>query len=260
MNEPGDLLLCIDVGNTQTVLGIYRGKDLLATWRIRSDRERTADEYGHLVNDLLKGRGFDPSSLLGICISCVVPPAIQALEGMSETNFGIKPLVIGPGVKTGMPIMYDNPKEVGADRIANTVAAFERYRSPLIVIDFGTAITFDVVSGKGEYLGGVIFPGIQISLDALFLKASKLPRVELEKPPNVVGKNTIHSIQSGIIHGYAGLVDSLVMRIQKEMEEVPYVIATGGFVAVLAQESETIKEVLPDLTLEGLRILFQRNS
>lgn len=254
-----DLLLCIDVGNTQTVLGIYRARNLLATWRIRSDRDRTADEYGHLINDLLRGKGFDPSTLIGICVSCVVPPAIQALEKMAHEAFDIKPLVIGPGIKTGMPIMYDNPREVGADRIANTVAAFERYRRALIVIDFGTAITFDVVSEKGEYLGGVIFPGIQISLDALFLKASKLPRVELEKPPGVVGRNTITSIQSGIIHGYVGLVDALVLKIREEMKVDPHVVATGGFAAFIAEESSVIKEVLPDLTLEGLRILFERN-
>lgn len=255
-----DLLLCVDVGNTQTVLGIYRDSDLLATWRIRSDRDRTADEYGHLINDLLRGKGYDPSSLRGIIVSCVVPPAVQALEDMAEANFSLKPLVVGPGIKTGMSIMYENPKEVGADRIANTVAAYERFSKALIVIDFGTAITFDVISDSGEYLGGVIFPGVQISLDALFLKASKLPRVELEKPPHVVGRNTISSIQSGIIHGYAGLVDSLVLKIKAEMKGDPYVIATGGFAAVLSQESKTIKEVFPDLTLEGLRILYERNS
>ncbi|TNF45987.1 type III pantothenate kinase, partial [bacterium] len=245
-----DRLLCIDVGNTQTVLGTFLGWEITDRWRIRSDRARTADEYGHLIKDLLRGTGCDSDSLLGIVISCVVPPARQALIEMSRTGFKIDPLVIGPGIKTGMPILYDNPKEVGADRIANTVAAYERYRKALIVIDFGTAITFDVVSVDGEYLGGVIFPGIQISLDALFLKASKLPRVELEKPKTVIGKNTIGSIQSGIIHGYACLVDSLVGKISGEMIDEPFVVATGGLSSVLAGESEVIREVLPDLTLE----------
>ena len=253
------LLLCIDVGNTQTVLGTFRGWEITDRWRIRSDRGRTADEYGHLIKDLLRGSGCDSDSLAGIVVSCVVPPARQALIEMSKTGFNMEPLVIGPGIKTGMPILYDNPKEVGADRIANTVAAFERYKKALIVIDFGTAITFDVVSANGEYVGGVIFPGIQISLDALFLKASKLPRVELEMPKNVIGKNTINSIQSGIIHGYACLVDSLVDRISREMNDSPYVVATGGLSSVLAGESRSIKEVLPDLTLEGLRILYERN-
>jgi type III pantothenate kinase len=254
-----DLLLCIDVGNTQTVLGTFLGWEITDRWRIRSDRARTADEYGHLIKDLLRGSGSDSSSLGGIVISCVVPPARQALIEMSKTGFNLDPLVIGPGIKTGMPILYDNPKEVGADRIANTVAAYERHKKALIVIDFGTAITFDVVSVDGEYLGGVIFPGIQISLDALFQKASKLPRVELEKPKEVIGKDTISSIQSGIIYGYTCLVDSLVGRISREMKEDPHVVATGGLSQMLAGESRAIQEVLPDLTLEGLRILYERN-
>lgn len=254
-----NLLLCIDVGNTQTVLGTFLGWDITERWRIRSDRDRTADEYGHLIKDLLRGSGCESDSLTGIVVSCVVPPARQALIEMSQTGFNLEPLVIGPGIKTGMPILYDNPKEVGADRIANTVAAYERYRKPLIVIDFGTAITFDVVSAQGEYVGGVIFPGIQISLDALFLKASKLPRVELEMPKNVIGKNTISSIQSGIIHGYTCLVDSLVEKIIGEMNERPHVVATGGLSSVLVGESRSIQEFLPDLTLEGLRILYERN-
>ncbi|GBE15143.1 type III pantothenate kinase [bacterium BMS3Abin14] len=254
-----DLLLCIDVGNTQTVLGTFSGLKVTSRWRIRSDRGRTADEYGHLIKDLLRSSDLDIDSLKGIAISCVVPPARQALVEMSKSSFGIDPIVVGPGIRTGMSILYDNPKEVGADRIANTVAAYEHFKRALIVIDFGTAITFDVVSGNGDYLGGVIFPGIQISLDALFLKASKLPRVELESPPSVIGRDTIGSIQSGIVYGYAGLVDSLVKKIGEEMVEAPYVVATGGMTPVLAGESQTIMEVLPDLTLEGLRILYDRN-
>jgi len=255
-----EMLLCIDVGNTQTVLGAFSGEKLVSRWRIRSDRRRTADEYSHLIKDLLKGDGIDTSSLNGVAISCVVPPARQPLIDMSNASFGIDPLMIGPGIKTGMSILYDNPKEVGADRIANTVAAYEKYRRALIVIDFGTAITFDVVSSSGDYIGGVIFPGVQISLDALFLKASKLPRVELEIPQCVVGKDTISSIQSGIIYGYSGLIDSLVVRISNEMGNDPYVVATGGSVGLLAGQSEAISEVLPDLTLEGLYILYGRNK
>jgi len=255
-----DLLLCIDVGNTQTVLGIYQGRKITSRWRIHSDRDRTADEYIHLIRDLLRSDGVDEASLKGISISCVVPPARQALIDMAGTAFGIDPLVVGPGIKTGMPILYDNPREVGADRIANSVAAYERYKKALIVIDFGTAITFDVVSQSGEYQGGVIFPGIQISLDALFLQAAKLPRVELEKPRSVIGKDTISSVQAGIIFGYASLVDSLVDKIAAESGEEPMVVATGGLARVISDESDTISETLPDLTLEGLRILWERNQ
>lgn len=255
-----DLLLCIDVGNTQTVLGMYKDQDLIYRWRIRSDRDRTADEYRHIVTDLMRGEGIDDDSLRGICIACVVPPALGPVIEMSRVSFGTEPLVIGPGIRTGMPILYDNPKEVGADRIVNSVAAFERFHRDLVVIDFGTAITFDVISAAGEYLGGVIFPGINISLDALFLKAAKLPRVELEKPQKVVGRTTISSIQSGIIYGYSGLVDSLVDRIASELGTDPYVVATGGLAGVVSSESRRIREVLPDLTLEGLRLLYERNQ
>jgi type III pantothenate kinase len=255
-----DLLLCIDVGNTQTVLGIFRGNEITSRWRIRSDRDRTADEYSHLIKDLLRGDGVDGSFLRGVCVSSVVPPARQALIDMSISDFDLVPLMVGPGVKSGMPILYDNPREVGADRIANAVAAYERFRKALIVIDFGTAITFDVISAAGEYIGGVIFPGVQISLDALFLKAAKLPRVELEKPAQIVGRDTISSIQSGIIYGYAGLVDSIVEKIDLEMGVKATVVATGGLAGGISGEARCISEVIPDLTLEGLRILWERNE
>jgi type III pantothenate kinase len=255
-----DLLLCIDVGNTQTVLGIFKGRKITSRWRVHSDRDRTADEYIHLIRDLLNNDKVDESRLKGVSISCVVPTAIQALIDMAHSAFRIEPLVVGPGIRTGMPILYDNPKEVGADRIANAVAAYERTGRELVVIDFGTAITFDVVSKAGEYVGGVIFPGIQISLDALFMKASKLPRVELERPPSVVGKDTISSIQSGIVFGYASMVDSVVEKISAEMGMDPHITATGGLAQVIAGESNTISEVLPDLTLEGLKILWERNQ
>ncbi len=255
-----DLLLCIDVGNTQTVLGIFRGKEITSRWRIRSDRERTADEYSHLIRDLLRGDGIDESDIAGMSVSSVVPPARQALIGMAKATLDIEPLMVGPGMKTGMPILYDNPREVGADRIANAVAAYERFKRDLIVIDFGTAITFDVITAAGEYQGGVIFPGVQISLDALFRKAAKLPRVELEKPDTVVGRDTISSIQSGIVNGYAGLVDSIVGKIIAETGTEPLVVATGGLSAIIASETTTIAELLPDLTLEGLKILWERNK
>ncbi len=255
-----DLLLCIDVGNTQTVLGIFRGKEITSRWRIRSDRERTADEYSHLIRDLLRGDGIDESDIAGMSVSSVVPPARQALIEMAKATLGIEPLMVGPGMKTGMPILYDNPREVGADRIANAVAAYERYKRDLIVIDFGTAITFDVITAAGEYQGGVIFPGVQISLDALFRKAAKLPRVELEKPGNVVGRDTISSIQSGIVYGYGGLVDSIVGKIVAEIGTEPLVVATGGLSPIIASETTTIDELLPDLTLEGLKILWERNK
>ncbi len=255
-----DLLLCIDVGNTQTVLGVFRGSEITSRWRIRSDRDRTADEYSHLIKDLLRGGGVDETSLRGVCVSSVVPPARQALIDMSISDFDLVPLMVGPGIKTGMPILYDNPREVGADRIANAVAAYERFRKALVVIDFGTAITFDVISAAGEYIGGVIFPGVQISLDALFLKAAKLPRVELEKPSQIVGRDTISSIQSGIIYGYAGLVDSIVEKIDLEMGVRATVVATGGLASGISGEARCIKEVIPDLTLEGLRILWERNE
>lgn len=255
-----DLLLCIDVGNTQTVLGIFRGTEITSRWRIKSDRERTADEYSHLIKDLLRGDGVDKGSLKGVCVSSVVPPARQALIDMSMADFDIVPLMVGPGIKTGMPILYDNPREVGADRIANAVAAYERFQKALVVIDFGTAITFDVISAAGEYVGGLIFPGIQISLDALFLKAAKLPRVELEKPSRVVGRDTISSIQSGITYGYAGLVESLVEKIEGETKAGATVVATGGLAGGISAETDCISEVIPDLTLEGLRILYERNE
>lgn len=255
-----DLLLCIDVGNTQTVLGLFRGTEITSRWRIKSDSERTADEYSHLIKDLLRGDGVGKGSLKGVCVSSVVPPARQALIDMSLADFDILPLVVGPGIKTGMPILYDNPREVGADRIANAVAAYERFREALVVIDFGTAITFDVISAAGEYVGGLIFPGIQISLDALFLKAAKLPRVELEKPPRVVGRDTISSIQSGITYGYAGLVESIVEKIEGETNARARVVATGGLAGGISSETDCISEVIPDLTLEGLRILYERNE
>jgi len=253
------LLLVIDVGNSNIVLGIYDGNSLLKDWRVSTDKSKTTDEYGILVNDLfrLAGLGFD--SVKGIIISSVVPTLTGVLEKLSQQYFGFKPYVVGPGIKTGMPIHYDNPREVGADRIVNSVAGFEKYHSPLIIVDFGTATTFDYVNKKGEYCGGAIAPGLMISMEALFQKASKLPRVEIVKPPALIAKNTVNSMQAGIYYGYVGLVDEIVNRMKTECREKPLVIATGGLAGLIAPESRTIEKIEEYLTLDGLRILYQRN-
>jgi type III pantothenate kinase len=254
------MLLVIDVGNTNTVLGLYDDDDLVHDWRLRTVVDHTVDEYGMLIYNLYKNSKVSPRAIKAIIISCVVPPMLHILEPLCKKYFNIKPMIVGPGIKTGMPIYYDNPREVGADRIVNAVAAFERYKGDIIVVDFGTATTFDYVSAKGEYMGGCICPGIMISSEALFQKAAKLPRIEIIRPKTVIGKDTVSSMQAGILYGYASLVDGLVERIKGEVKSDPKVIATGGLAKIIASETKSIHVVDDMLTLEGLRIIYKRNS
>lgn len=257
------MLLAVDVGNTALSLGIYDGAELRAEWTVATDRRKTQDEYGMLLLALLEYQGFQPDDIHAVVLASSVPPVVPTLDRMFQKYFHVKPLVVGPGVKTGVVIRYDNPREVGSDRIVITVAAFEKYGGPLIVVDFGTATIFDVISKEGEYLGGVMAPGINVSVEALFTQAAKLPRIELVKPKTVLARNTIHAMQSGVIFGFAGQVDEVVARLKEEMGAAAHglkVIATGDMAELVAPETAVIETIDPYLNLEGLRVIYERNQ
>ncbi len=257
------MILVLDVGNTNTVLGVFQDKELLVEWRLSTDSKKTADEYGIQVMQLFYQTNIETQLIRGVIISSVVPNTMYSLEHMIRKYFKLIPMIVGPGIKTGINVKYDNPKEVGADRIVNAVSAHEIYKRSLILIDFGTATTFCAISKEANYLGGTICPGIKISSEALFERAAKLPRVELIKPDTVICKNTVSSMQAGIIYGYIGQVDYIVNRMKIEMvnmgEEEPFIVATGGLAKVISEESSTIDEVHANLTLEGLRMIYEKN-
>lgn len=255
------MMLAVDIGNTNIVLGVYKQRELLHHFRLNTARQSTVDEYGVLIYNLFNMSGLSLKDIEGVIISSVVPPLVQVIVEMCEKYIGKDPLLVGPGIKTGLNLRYENPREVGADRIVNAVAAIERYKCPLVVVDFGTATTFDCIDAGANYLGGAIVPGLGISTEALYQRASKLPRIELEKPKKVIGRNTVHAMQAGIIFGYAGQVEGIVRRIKQEMNvPVLKVIATGGLAPLIAGETDCIDEVNPMLTLEGLRIIYDRNK
>ncbi|MBA7665979.1 Type III pantothenate kinase [subsurface metagenome] len=252
------MLLAIDIGNTNIVLGVFRGRKLIHHWKIQTESEKTSDEYGVTMLNLFSLSGPEKTEIKAVIISSVVPPLTPIFEDLSKRLFKVKPVVVGPGLKTGMAILYENPLEVGADRVVAAVGAYEKHGGPCIVVDFGTATTFDAVSSKGEYLGGAIAPGIQISAEALYLKTAKLPRIEIKKPKEAIGRTTVTSMQSGLYFGYVGLVSKIIEEIKRELGEGTTVISTGGFGAQISHEISSIDIHEPDLVLEGLQVLHQR--
>ncbi len=254
------MILVVDVGNTNIVFGVYEGKKLLRHWRFSTKQTATEDEYGLMMVQALSFDGFHVDQIEGVIISSVVPPLMPVLEKISIRYLKHEPLVVGPGIKTGLNIRYENPREVGADRIVNAVAAIDKYGSPLLVVDFGTATTFDYIDEKGQYIGGAITPGIGISTEALYRSAAKLPRIELAAPGSVIGRNTVQSMQAGIIHGYAGQVDGIARKIKREFNPNVKVIATGGYADLISAESEEVEVVDLLLTLHGLRLIYEKNQ
>ncbi|PYQ73759.1 MAG: type III pantothenate kinase [Acidobacteria bacterium] len=258
------MLLAIDAGNTNIVLGVFDGETLVQSWRLQTLRERTSDELGLLVDGLFAHSKIERVQVRGVILGSVVPPLTPTLRAMTQRYFGVTALSIEPGVETGMPILYENPAEVGADRIVNGVAAYEKFGRgagrPLIVVDFGTATTLDAITAQGEYLGGAICPGVQISADALFQRAARLPRIDVRKPARIVGRTTVGAMESGLFYGYVGMVEGLVRRMTDELGGSAISVATGGLADVIAPETPVIQHVDPDLTLHGLRIVWQRNQ
>jgi type III pantothenate kinase len=253
-------LFCVDIGNTNIVMGLYQGKTLVTHWRIATDHQKMADEYAMLILDLFQRAGQDPAAVEGVIVASVVPPLTSIFEKLSERYFHQAPLVVRGGVRTGVHIRYDNPQEVGADRVVNAVAAYHRYGGPACVVDFGTATTFDALSAEGDYLGGAIAPGIGIAAEALFQRTAKLPRIDLTRPPGVIGKNTVESMRSGLLFGYVGLVEGIVARFRAELGAGMKVIGTGGLAPLIAAETAVIDAVDPWLTLEGLRLIWEMNQ
>ena len=255
-----NMLLVIDIGNTNIVFGVYRGDTLINHWRVSTVLDRTADEYAIVLNSMLYFEKVRLVDIQSVIISCVVPPLLVPFQSICRKYIGVQPLIVEPGMKTGMPILYENPQEVGADRIVNAVAGYEKHKKALIIVDFGTATTFDYVTPKGEYVGGAIAPGVVISLEALFERASKLPRVQLIMPKEIIGRNTVTAMQAGTVYGYVSLVDGIVARMKEAVGTKPWVIATGGLANLVFQESRSLDEVDEFLTLNGLKILYEKNK
>ncbi len=253
------MLLVFDIGNTQTVVGVFSGEELTVSWRLATDRQKTIDEYGILLKNLFRDINLEVSQIKAAVISSVVPPVTGLFEEMVAKYFRVDPLVVGPGIKTGLAFKYENPREVGADRVVNAVAAIKLYGPPLIVVDFGTATTFCAIAPNGEYQGGALAPGLIISSEALFQRTAKLPKIEIEKPKSIIGRNTIHAMQAGLFYGYLGLVEGIISRMKAEMNCNPRVIATGGFANLISVNTKMIDLIEPDLTLHGLRLINELN-